>query len=175
MGLWPERRAWICINHCDNYVAVGTIVMCEKNCRHVDDNVFTTRVKVDILNSSFEIRFNNSRSQVMNKNTINSISADISATKEQFINELHTVILDAESLLEATTGQADEVVAAARARILESLQVVKDRVAATENAVIERTRQAAKVTDQYVHENPWQSIGVCACAAVIVGILVARR
>jgi ElaB/YqjD/DUF883 family membrane-anchored ribosome-binding protein len=34
---------------------------------------------------------------------------------------------------------------------------------------------AAKVTDEYVHENPWKAIGVTAALGLIVGMLIARR
>lgn len=103
------------------------------------------------------------------------INADISAGKEQFMDEFRTVVKDAEELLLATANQAGEGATIARARIQKSLQAARECLVAAENAVLERTRQAAKVTDQYVHDNPWQSIGVAACAGVIVGMLVARR
>lgn len=111
----------------------------------------------------------------MNKKTMDSINTDIAATKEQFIDELRSMVKDAEELLLTTSNQVGEGAATARARIQKSLQVIKARLVAAESAVVERTRQAAKVTDQYVHNNPWQSIGISACAGVIVGMLVARR
>lgn len=111
----------------------------------------------------------------MSSKTIDSISTGISVTKEQFMDELRSVVADAEDLLHATASQAGEGATIARARIQKSLQIAKERLAAAEDAVIERARQAAKVTDQYVHNNPWQSIGVSACAGVIIGMLVARR
>ncbi len=110
-----------------------------------------------------------------NTDTLNSISADIAATKEQFMDELHCMVKDAENLLQATSNQVGEDATAARARIQKSLQLVKGRLLATEAAVMERTRQAAKVTDQYVHDNPWKAIGISACVGAIVGMLIARR
>lgn len=111
----------------------------------------------------------------MNMKTMDSINTDIAATKEQFIDELRSMVKDAEELLLTTSNQVGEGAATARARIQKSLEVIKERLVAAETAVVERTRQAAKVTDQYVHKNPWQSIGISACAGVIVGMLVARR
>ena len=99
-----------------------------------------------------------------------------SATPQDILMEdLRSVMEDAEELLRATASQAGERAAAARAQIQQSLRVVKEHLVETEAAVIERARQAAKVTDEYVHENPWQSIGISACAGVIIGMLVARR
>ena len=111
----------------------------------------------------------------MNTKIMNSNNTSAAASKEKLMEDLHLVVADAEELLRATASQAGEGAVAARARIQESLQVVKGRLSAAEAAVIERARQAAKATDQYVHDNPWQSIGISACAGVIVGMLIARR
>jgi ElaB/YqjD/DUF883 family membrane-anchored ribosome-binding protein len=111
----------------------------------------------------------------MNTKLIDSINSDISATKDQFMDELHSMVKDAEELLQATSTQAGESAAVARARIQKSLQAVKGRLINAEEAVLERTRHAAKVTDQYVHENPWKAIGISACVGAIFGMLIARR
>lgn len=100
---------------------------------------------------------------------------NIEEPKDQLMEDLRLVVEDAEELLRATANQAGEGVAAARARIQENLQVVKGRLVAAKASVIERTQEAAKVTDEYVHENPWKAIGISACVGAIVGILVARR
>jgi len=111
----------------------------------------------------------------MNTKIMDSKNASAAASKKKLMEDLRLVVADAEELLRATASQAGEGAVVARARIQESLQVVKGRLSAAEAAVIERTRQAAKATDQYVHDNPWQSIGISACAGVIVGMLIARR
>ncbi len=101
--------------------------------------------------------------------------SDIADSKDKLMEDLRLVVEDAEELLRATANQAGEGAAAARARIQESLQVVKGRLASAQDTAIERTRQAAKDADQYVHDNPWQAIGVSACVGAIVGMLIARR
>lgn len=101
--------------------------------------------------------------------------SDIADSKEKLMEDLRLVVEDAEELLRATANQAGEGAAAARARIQESLQVVKERLVSAQDTVIERSRQAAKDADQYVHDNPWQAIGVSACVGAIVGMLIARR
>lgn len=99
----------------------------------------------------------------------------LTAAKDKFMDEMRAVVEDAEALLNATTDQAGDGANAARARIEKSLHVVKGRLIDAEEAVVEHTKQAAKVTDQYVHDNPWKAIGITACAGVIVGMLIARR
>lgn len=97
------------------------------------------------------------------------------ASMEKLMDELRLMVADAEELLQATANQTGETVVTARTRIEKSLRAVKGSLREAETAVVERTRQAAKATDQFVHENPWQSIGVSTCAGVVIGMLIARR
>ena len=41
--------------------------------------------------------------------------------------------------------------------------------------VVEKGKQAARVTDDYVHEHPWAAIGIAAGVGVLVGLLVNRK
>lgn len=111
----------------------------------------------------------------MNTKTMHSRNTNIAVPKDKLMEDLRLVVADAEELLRATANQAGEGAAAARARIQDSLQTVKGRLSAAETAVIERTQQAVKDTDQYIHDNPWQAVGISAIAGVLVGILIARR
>ena len=38
-----------------------------------------------------------------------------------------------------------------------------------------RTLLAARATDDYVHDNPWQAIGVAAAVGFLVGLVISRR
>jgi ElaB/YqjD/DUF883 family membrane-anchored ribosome-binding protein len=99
----------------------------------------------------------------------------IATSKDKLIADLQMVVADAEALLQATASQAGENAVAARARIQKSLHIVKERLIDAEEAVIERTKEAAKVTDEYAHDNPWKTIGVTAALGLIAGMLIARR
>jgi ElaB/YqjD/DUF883 family membrane-anchored ribosome-binding protein len=101
--------------------------------------------------------------------------SNMEVSKEKLMEDLRLVVSDAEELLRATANQAGEGAAAVRARIQENLLTVKESLADAETAVLERTRQAAKVADQYVHDNPWKAIGIAAGVGALVGMLIARR
>lgn len=107
----------------------------------------------------------------MNKQTIDTAS-DVS--KEKLMQDLHLVVTDAEALLKATAGQAGEKLDATRERIHANLVVAKARLAAAEAALIATTKDAARATDVYVHENPWKAVGVAAGVGVIIGMLIGR-
>jgi len=96
------------------------------------------------------------------------------ASKEKLVQDFRAVVADAEELLRATAGQAGEKVAAARECIQENLVAAKEHLNEAELAMIEKTKYAAKATDEYVHDNPWTAIGVAASVGVIVGMLIGR-
>jgi ElaB/YqjD/DUF883 family membrane-anchored ribosome-binding protein len=105
-------------------------------------------------------------------NSSASVQGDVS--KEKLMQDLQLVVSDAEELLKATAGQAGDKVVAARERIQDSLAVAKARLDVAQEAMLEKTRQAARATDDYVHENPWQAVGIAAGVGLLVGMLIAR-
>ena len=106
--------------------------------------------------------------------TTHSTSVQGDVSKEKLMQDLQLVVSDAEELLRATAGQAGEKVSAARERIQDSLEAAKARLAVAQDAMLEKTRLAARATDEYVHDNPWRAVGISAAVGVIVGMLISR-
>ena len=104
----------------------------------------------------------------------NSTSVQSDVSKEKLMQDLQVVVSDAEELLKATASQAGEKVSAARERIQDSLNAAKARLAEAEEAMLEKTRQAARATDEYVHDNPWRAVGIAAGVGLVVGMLISR-
>jgi len=96
-------------------------------------------------------------------------------SKEQLIADFNVVVADAEALLKATANQGGEKLAEVRAKAEESLRVAKARMLDAQEALILKTKAAAKATDVYVHENPWNAVGVAAGLGVLIGFLIGRR
>jgi ElaB/YqjD/DUF883 family membrane-anchored ribosome-binding protein len=96
-------------------------------------------------------------------------------TKDQLIADFNVVVADAEALLKATANQGGEKLAEVRAKAEESLRVVKTRLAEAQDALLAKTKEAARVTDVYVHEKPWNAIGVAAGLGLLIGFLMGRR
>jgi|SRR5882724_6530048 ElaB/YqjD/DUF883 family membrane-anchored ribosome-binding protein len=97
------------------------------------------------------------------------------ASADKLMSDLRAVLEDAEALLTATAGQAGEKIQRARERATETVRVARERLMNTQEEVVKRAKVAAKETDNYVRENPWQSIGIAAGVAFIIGVLVSRR
>ena len=102
-------------------------------------------------------------------------SASNDVSKEKLVADLKVVVADAEELLRATASQAGEKVVAARERIQASLATAKVKLSDAEQVLLEKSKLAAKATDEYVRENPWQAVGVAAVAGLVLGVLISRR
>ena len=98
-----------------------------------------------------------------------------SANTQQLTADLKAVVNDAEALLKATAGDASARMSGVRDRLEESVKATRARIAEMEDAVVAQTKAAAEATNQYVHENPWPSIGIAAAAGLVVGVLLGRR
>jgi ElaB/YqjD/DUF883 family membrane-anchored ribosome-binding protein len=96
-------------------------------------------------------------------------------TTDQLLTDLKTVMNDAEALLRATSAQTGEKIQEVRARAEESLRQAKARLSSIEDEALRRAREVADATDEYVRENPWQSVGIAAGVGLLLGLLLARR
>ena len=103
------------------------------------------------------------------------MTPDNAVSKEKLVQDLKIVISDAEDLLRATASTAGERVAAAREKVQGSLDRAKVKLAEVEDLIIDRSKQAAKATDEYVRDNPWRAVGIAAGIGVIIGMLISRR
>lgn len=106
---------------------------------------------------------------------MNAQTAANEVSKEKLVADLKVVVADAEELLRATAAQAGEKVSAARDRIQASLATAKIKLADAERVLLEKSKLAARATDEYVRDNPWQAVGVAAVAGLVLGILISRR
>lgn len=100
-------------------------------------------------------------------------TTDIS--RDKLISDMKVVIADADELLRATAGQAGEKVAAARARIQDSMDGAKIKLAQLSEAGAEKAKAAAHATDDYVHDHPWHAVGIAALVGLVLGTLISRR
>jgi ElaB/YqjD/DUF883 family membrane-anchored ribosome-binding protein len=102
-------------------------------------------------------------------------SANAEVTTDQLIADLKTVMDDAEALLRATSAQTGERIQEIRARAEESLRQARVRLGAIEDEALKRAREVADAADEYVRENPWQSVGIAAGVGLLLGLLLSRR
>ncbi|CAH2936204.1 MAG: ElaB protein [uncultured Paraburkholderia sp.] len=91
---------------------------------------------------------------------------------EDIAGELRTLMSELESTL-ADGTHADAV--ALRGRLRKQLDSARARLNDTREAVRERANVALADADDYVHENPWQTLAIVGGVALIAGALFDSR
>lgn len=95
--------------------------------------------------------------------------------RDKLIADFKVVVADAEELLRATANQAGDKAADLRAKIQVRLADAKLQIADAEAVVVDKARQVGRAADNYVHDNPWRSVGVAAGFGLVIGLLIGRR
>ncbi|MFA7282048.1 MAG: DUF883 family protein [Sterolibacterium sp.] len=96
-------------------------------------------------------------------------------SKEKLIADFKVVVADTEELLRSTAGQAGEKISELRAKAQDHLATAKAKLADAEAAIVDKAKQAGRVADDYVHDNPWSAVGIAAGVGFLIGLLVGRR
>lgn len=102
-------------------------------------------------------------------------TTDTAATKRKLVRDLQRVIADAEELLHVTAHETEGKVVEMRERIRDNLNAARHKLADIEETVSAKAKEAARATDEYVHEHPWQAIGTAAGVGLLIGLLIGRR
>ena len=97
------------------------------------------------------------------------------ATREKLMNDLRTVIADAEEVLRVTADQATAGASELRVRMQERLVQAKARLQDMQESAVARARAAGHAADDYVHDHPWRAIGAAVGLGLIIGRLIGRR
>jgi len=97
------------------------------------------------------------------------------AEKERLLQDVRQVLSSTEDLLSTAGDEGSDKARALREKVAENLKLAKDRLHDAEQVVVGKAKVAAKATDQYVHDNPWKSIGIAAGVGLLLGVLISRR
>jgi ElaB/YqjD/DUF883 family membrane-anchored ribosome-binding protein len=100
---------------------------------------------------------------------------DSEARAEKLAADLRLVISDTEALLRAVAGQSEESVAAARAKVKDSLGSAKEQLGPLGEEAAKQASAAVRATDEYIREHPWQAIGIAALVGLALGLLISRK
>ena len=95
--------------------------------------------------------------------------------KGKLMSDLRVVIADAEELLRITSDQASDSAADVRTRVQQKMNEAKADLVRLQEAAVAKAKAAGHATDEFVHQNPWKSIGISAGVGLLVGLLVSRR
>ena len=99
----------------------------------------------------------------------------VEQTRDQIVEQFSSVLSEAENLLNKATHETGEKARDLRSQAEARLLSAKLKLQELQGAAVDRAKDAARVTDDYVHANPWQAVGIAAAVGLVAGLLMNRR
>ena len=99
------------------------------------------------------------------------MASNIHLAKDRLATDLKNVIHDTELLLREIGSDLSDKGKQARARLATTLEAAKESC----HHLQEKTIATAKAADEYVHDNPYKSMGIAFGVGVLIGVLVTRK
>jgi len=96
-------------------------------------------------------------------------------TRDTPKGEFRNFLSDIEDLIKATTSMSGDDLARAKAALNARIVKAKQSVEKMGDDIAAQARHTAEVTNSYVHERPWQSMGIVAAVGILIGVALARR
>ncbi|MDG1893039.1 MAG: DUF883 domain-containing protein [Verrucomicrobiota bacterium] len=91
--------------------------------------------------------------------------------REGLAQELQFIIRDAEALLSATASEQGETADSARAKMRATIERSKVNYNKLEDSALAQL----KVTDTFVRQHPYESLGIALGIGAVLGLLLNRR
>jgi ElaB/YqjD/DUF883 family membrane-anchored ribosome-binding protein len=82
---------------------------------------------------------------------------------------------DAQNLFHEAKSLSGERADALRAQGAAMLDSALTQVQQIQTKAVEKSKALATSTNTYVHDHPWQAVGVAAVVGTLVGLLIARK
>ena len=103
------------------------------------------------------------------------MAAEGESTRSRLVDDFSAVLAEAEDMLKRAATETGEKARDLRSQVEAKLLTAKLRLQELEGQALDQAKEAARATDTYVHDNPWQAIGVAAAVGFLLGLVVARR
>ncbi|GAA5233861.1 DUF883 domain-containing protein [Verticiella sediminum] len=95
--------------------------------------------------------------------------------REELITDVKSSLHHVEDLLREAAASTGDKAVELRDNAMVALKRLSETLVDMQDSLREHGKAAARATDDYVHENPWRSLGVAAAVGFLVGVLISRR
>jgi ElaB/YqjD/DUF883 family membrane-anchored ribosome-binding protein len=95
--------------------------------------------------------------------------------RERLVDDVAAVLAEAEEMLKRASVETGDKARDLRSQVETQLLRAKLKLQEIEGEAVDRAKAAARATDDYVHDHPWQAIGIAAVAGFAIGLLMNRR
>ena len=101
--------------------------------------------------------------------------ASTASARQAVKDEVRKLVADVEDLIRGIGDAADPEIARLRSKVQGTISGVRETIANRAERVQQRAQDTLAAGDSYLHEQPWQAVGLAALIGLAVGFLVARR
>ncbi len=102
-------------------------------------------------------------------------SARFERSREALVKDFSDVLAEAETLLKQAAKETGDKATDLRSQVEAKLRSAKLRLQELQDDAIDSAKAAARATDDYVRDNPWQAIGIAAAIGLLLGLVIGRR
>ena len=102
-------------------------------------------------------------------------AARFERSRDALVKDFADVIAEAETLLKQAAKETGDQATDLRSQVETKLRSAKMRLSEMQDDAMDNAKAAARATDDYVRDNPWQAIGVAAAIGFLVGLAISRR
>ncbi|HEX7636011.1 MAG TPA: DUF883 family protein [Noviherbaspirillum sp.] len=90
-------------------------------------------------------------------------------------NDMKTLVKDAQELFREATAATGEKAEELRNKGLVMLEAAMEKAHEIQTVAVEKGKQAAQTTDEFVHEHPWKAVAISAGIGLVIGMLISRK
>lgn len=100
---------------------------------------------------------------------------NVQSSRDKMVDQFSTVLSEAEDMLKRAANETGDRAKDLRAQVEAKLLAAKLQLQEIQGVAADRAKEAARATDDYVHDHPWQVIGIAAGIGFLAGLLMNRR
>jgi ElaB/YqjD/DUF883 family membrane-anchored ribosome-binding protein len=100
---------------------------------------------------------------------------NIESSRDKLVDEFSSVLTEAEDMLKRAANETGDKAKDLRAQVEAKLLAAKLQLQELQGMAADRAKEAARATDDFVHDHPWQVVGIAAGIGFVAGLLMNRR
>lgn len=97
------------------------------------------------------------------------------ASRQKLLTDVKTLMSDADEIVKAMASATGEKATELGDKLRVKLRSAKEKMGDVQEVVADKAKAAARATDDFVHDNPWQAVGIAAGVGFLLGLLINRK
>jgi ElaB/YqjD/DUF883 family membrane-anchored ribosome-binding protein len=102
-------------------------------------------------------------------------NAQVKRRRKTAVEDFGDTLTEAQDLLGKAAAETGSRASDLRSQVEAKLRFAKLKLQDIQDDAVDRTKAAARATDDYVRDNPWRAIGAAAAIGFLAGVIIGRR